>query len=364
MLAPLARFKIISMSWSQILGHTERIDAFRQLVGRNRLAHAFLFVGPPGVGKRRFAVELAKALLCEAPRDTKSLDACDRCAACHLVDSQTHPDLFTVRRPEEMNELPIEAMRDFCRDFSFKPARGHGKIGIIEDADDFNDASANCFLKTLEEPPPMSLLILLGTSLDRQLATIRSRCQLVRFAPMSDNHVRQLLQKQGIDDSAMLARLVRVAAGSPGQALELADADLWDFRRTLLQMLTQAKINSVQLAEAFVEFVEKAGKESAVQRRRVNQMLKLLIDALTDTARLQAGAPARSAEPADLPLLSSLAQRAHPDKIHAMLTRCLETEQHVGRYIQLSLIVEGLIDGLGQLLDQPGPVPVRFQGFD
>jgi DNA polymerase-3 subunit delta' len=349
------------MSWSQILGHEERIASFRQIVARRRLAHAYLFVGPAGVGKRRFALELAKALLCEAPGKS-ALDACDQCAACLLVDAGTHPDLFQVSRPEDKNEMPIDVMTDFCRNFSLKPARGHAKIGIIDDADDFNEESANCFLKTLEEPPPGSLFLLIGTSLDRQLATIKSRCQLVRFAPLPDAHVRALLQKQGVAD-ALLDRLVRLSSGSPGQAAALADESLWKFRRDVLAALVQPKVASVALAKDFVKFAEEAGKETAGQRRRANQALKLIIEALTDALRLQAGAPARSADSAELPLLASLAQKAAPEKIHALLERCLETETQLGRYVQLSLVLEGLLDALGQLLDDKGPVPLRYQGF-
>jgi DNA polymerase-3 subunit delta' len=354
------------MSWSQIIGHAERIDAFRQIVARHRLAHAYLFVGPPGIGKRRFAQELAKALLCEAPPTpdlSAKLEACDRCDGCLLVDAGTHPDLFQVGRPEEKNEMPLAVMAELCRNFSFKTARGHGKIGIIDDADDFNEESANCFLKTLEEPPPGSLFILLGTSLDRQLATIKSRCQMVRFAPLADELVGQLLQQQGIEDAAMLARLVRLSAGSPGQALALADESLWQFRRDLLQAFVQPKVDSVALGKSFVEFAEEAGKEASLQRRRANQALRLLIESLTDVLRVQAGAAARSADSAELPLLASLAQRAEPDKIQAMLERCLESEMHLGRYVQLSLVLEGLMDALGQLLDHAGPLPVRHQGF-
>jgi DNA polymerase-3 subunit delta' len=372
------------MSWSQIVGHADRIDAFRSIVARHRLAHAYLFVGPVGIGKRRFALELAKALLCERPSSAvsaggrrltpsppaplpggegRTLDACDTCASCLLVDAGTHPDLFQVRRPEEKNEMPAEVMADLCRNFSLKSARGHWKIGIVDDADDFNEESANSFLKTLEEPPPGSLFILLSTSLDRQLATIKSRCQLVRFSPLSDEHVKQLLQQQGIDDPAMLARLVRLSAGSPGQALALADEDLWAFRRRLLEAFAKPKVDSFALGKSFIEFVEDAGKETAAQRRRANQVLRLLIESLVDVLRVQAGAAARSAESADLPLLASLAQRARAEKIQALLERCLETEMHLGRYVQLSLVLEGLMDALGQLLDDTGPLPLRYQGF-
>jgi DNA polymerase-3 subunit delta' len=351
------------MSFSQILGHQERIDAFRRIVATGRLAHAYLFIGPAGVGKRRFAMGLAKAILCESRSENGKLDACDRCAGCLLVDAGTHPDLFTAGRPEDKNEVPSEVTKELCRNFSLKSARGHGKIGILDDADELNEESANCFLKTLEEPPPSSLFILIGTSIDRQLATIKSRCQIVRFAPLADPHVRELLQKQGVQDPAMLDRLTKLANGSPGQAMSLADDSLWMFRRELLKGLAQPRVDSVGLARKFVDFAEDAGKETALQRRRAGQVLRLLIESLVDALRLHAGAAPRSAESAELPLVESLVQRASSEKIQAALERCLETETHLGRYVQISLVLEGLVDSLGQLFEQPGPPPLRYQGY-
>ncbi len=347
------------MSWSRILGHQRQADSFRQIVARRRLAHAYLFVGPTGIGKRLFATELAKALLCEK---TTTFDACDQCAACLLVDAGTHPDLFTVSRPEDVNEMPVALMRELCRNFAFKTARGKGKVGILNDADDLNEESANSFLKTLEEPPPGSLFILVGTSSDRQLATIKSRCQMVRFAPLADDLVRQLLQRQAVAPE-LLDRLVRLAAGSPGQALAIADESLWTFRRSLLQEFVKPKVDSFMLGRNFVEFIEEAGKETALQRARARQILQLLIESFTDSLRLQAGAPTRSAEPSDLPYLQALSQRADAEKILAFLERCLETETHLGRYVQLSLVVEGLMDALAQMLEHAGSLPLRYQGF-
>src|ERR1700684_3657969 len=110
------------MSWSAILGHERLTAAFRDIVARHRLAHAYLFVGPAGVGKRLFAKELAKALLCESACGVAGgLDACDKCESCLLVDAGTHPDLFLERRPEEENEFSINAMRDFFARFMYKP---------------------------------------------------------------------------------------------------------------------------------------------------------------------------------------------------------------------------------------------------
>src|SRR5262245_23591155 len=165
-----------NVSWQRVRGHEALIQAFDRALQRGRLAHAYLFTGPPGVGKRLFAHELAKALLCENP-STDRVEACDRCSACAQVEAGSHPDFFAVSRPEENLEMPIRVMQELCHALSLKPARGKRKIAVIDDADDFNEESANSFLKTLEEPPPHSLLILIGSSADRQLPTIVSRCQ-------------------------------------------------------------------------------------------------------------------------------------------------------------------------------------------
>jgi DNA polymerase-3 subunit delta' len=338
------------MPWSDIQGHERWADMFRQVARRNRLAHAYLFVGPEGVGKRLFALELARALLCErAPPG--ELEACGQCEACILFAAGTHPDFFLVAKPEGANELPIDVLRELCQAFGLKPARGKSKIAVIDDADDFNEEAANCFLKTLEEPPPHSLFMLLGTSLERQLPTIRSRCQIIRFAPLADKLVAGILGKQGVSDPQAAARLVRLAAGSPGQALALAEPALWQFRGKLLQGLVQPRIDTVGLAKAFVEFVEDAGKETAQQRQRAGLVLKLLIEALADVLDVHAAGSAASAAAEDRAILENLAQRAQPDRILAILERCLEAEEHLGRYIQVSLVIEGLVDALGRKLE-------------
>jgi DNA polymerase-3 subunit delta' len=344
------------MAWSHILGHERQVESFRQIVARKRLAQGYLFVGPSGIGKRLFARELAKALLCEAKG--AALEACDRCDACRLVDAGTHPDFFTVSRPEESNELPIETMQGLCKNFALKAARGHGKVAILEDADDLNEFSANCFLKTLEEPPPRSTFILIGTGPERQLDTILSRTQIVRFAPLSDEQVAAILDKHGVTTARQ--RLVSLAAGSPGQALELADEALWLFRGRLLAGLVTTPVDVMGLTREFVDFVEEAGKEGSLQRRRAMLMLRLLLESLSDALRLTVSGEPRSASTEELPLLAELAQRAGADRIMALTERCLETEAQVGRYVQLSLVLEGLLDGMARLLENPGPVPVRL----
>jgi DNA polymerase-3 subunit delta' len=337
------------MSWKRVRGHDALVEAFDRVVQRGRLAHAYVFTGPPGVGKRLFAEELAKALLCESPAGTR-LEACDRCPSCLQMVAGSHPDFFVAGRPEDSLELPIEIIRELCHSFSLKSARGRGKVAILDDADDLNDHAANCFLKTLEEPPPRSVLLLIGTSPNRQLPTILSRCQIVRFAPLPEALVAEQLRAGGLEDASLVERLARMSGGSPGQARALADPALWAFRRTLLQHLVQVPCDTVALARAWMQFVEEAGKEAGAQRRRAALLLGLLIEFLNAALTRSLGGTPKLAEPDDLRVLEELVKRSDAEQLLGVLERCLETEVQIDRRVQLVLLVEALVDGLGQKL--------------
>lgn len=338
------------MSWQRIRGHDALVEAFRRAVHRGRLAHAYLFTGPAGIGKRLFAVELAKALLCEAQRESSGLDACDQCSACVQIEAGTHPDFFQAVRPADSHEFPISLMRELCQDFSLRSARGRGKVVLIDDADDLNEESSNCFLKTLEEPPPGSILILIGSSADRQLPTVVSRCQVVRFAPLAIDIVDDLLREQGLEDKALRERVVQLSGGSPGFAQALADSDLVDFRRRLFDELARPTPDTVALAKKWMELVEDAGKESAAQRERARLMLHLLSDFLADALAINQGAAIRRVEADDHPALNALAGRLGTERLLSLLERCLEADRQVERRVQLVLVLEGLLDALGQRL--------------
>ncbi len=334
------------MGWQRVRGHDDLIAGFRRVVARGRLGHAYLFCGPPGVGKRLFAQELARSLLCESPKGL--LDPCDACPACVQIDAGTHPDFFPAARPAESLEFPIDLMRTLCGQFALKSARGRGKVIVLDDADDLNQESANCFLKTLEEPPPGSLLILIGTSPERQLPTVVSRCQVVRFAPLKDDLVGDLLEAQGVGDAAARKRLVRLASGSPGLALTLADPALWKMRNRLVAGLTSRPVDSVELSKAWWEFVEQAGKESAAQRARAQLVLRLVIDFFSDALALASGGQPRRTGPEDLPALQRLAARTDAERLLELLERCLEADQQITWRVQLVLVLEALLDAMAQ----------------
>lgn len=275
--------KANKMQWNELYGHERQKHWFATALANGRLATSFLFVGPEGIGKRTFARLLAKGLLCRQS-EPRSLEACGKCEDCVQVDALTHPDLLTIAKPEDKAFIPIDLLigeRDkrmregLCHDISMRPYGGRRKIAIIDDADYFNTEGANCLLKTLEEPPTNSLLILLGTSLQRQLPTIRSRCQAILFKPLDAEQIQALLLRQGVVDSEQrAAELARQSAGSLSEARVLIDPELDDFRTQLLAALAKPQLPLVELAKSCGAITDAAGKETRLKRERLKMIFR------------------------------------------------------------------------------------------
>lgn len=321
------------MAWSQIFGHDAPIAALKRAAQRGRLAHGYLFVGLSGIGKRLVARQLAKTLLCENAT-LEDWDSCDECSACKLVDAGTHPDLFEAQKIEDKLELTIEVVSDLCARLMLKPSRGGRKIAILDDADDFNDTSANAFLKTLEEPPPASLLILIGTNADLQLPTIRSRCQVVSFSALTPQNVEAALRNAEDIEPGSIERLARQCGGRPGFAHEFADPRIWDIRTKLLAAAGFEKTDAIALAGEFWSIVQDAGKDAAAQRRRATIIIRLVIESLRNAL----------SRPADAE--TAALRSVQRDGLIGQIETCLEADMHVERRVQLQLAIESLVFGL------------------
>ncbi len=266
------------MSWNEVLNHQSAQERFRRSVERNRLASTYLFVGPPGVGKRTFALKLAEGLLCEA-NGANDMNPCGGCPACQQVRAQTHPDLLLVSRPKDKNFIPVETFigdrehrrrRGLCHDIGLKPFRGGRRIAIIDDADFLNQESANCLLKTLEEPPPKSVLILIGTSEQRQLPTIVSRSQVVRFGALTTEEIKRILVQNSIVETEVpIDQLAIASEGSVDLAIMIAEQDVYDFRQALFGQLSTHDPGANEFAKSVVTFVDGAGKDASEKRKRL-----------------------------------------------------------------------------------------------
>jgi DNA polymerase III subunit delta' len=338
--------------WHSIRGHDRVVEDLRLALGQGRFPHAFLFAGPEGIGKRTFARTLARALLCER-RPEAALDPCGACPACHQVEAGTHPDVLQVARPEEKHELPIKVIRDLCRDLGLKPMRGGRRVAIVDDADDLSEEAANAFLKTLEEPPDGSVLILVGTSAELQLDTIVSRCRVVRFNPLPEGELAAVLRERGAAETdADAARLAKLGEGSVARARGLADSDLMAFRRAMIEDLTSPRgFDPPALAGRLEAFIKDAGKESVVQRARasllVGELARLFRGVLWQTAGLEPPSP----DPADRRAVAALAEKLEPEDVFVLADRCLEADYHIQRKAYLPLILDALAHDLGRLVN-------------
>jgi DNA polymerase-3 subunit delta' len=336
------------MGWAGLEGHDSIVERFRRSLQRNRLASSYLFVGPPGVGKRTFALRLAQALLCERHGEAE-MDPCQECPSCQQVIAQTHPDVEFVSLPIGKTNLLIEqfvgdrehrSQEGFCHRMSLRPASGRRRIGIIDDADCFNDASANCLLKMLEEPPPRSVLILIGTSLQRQLPTIRSRCQVIHFQGHSDEFIKLHLLERGMCERAEeAAQIARLAEGSLDRAYELADPELRQFCEGMTAHWNKPLPDTLMIARDVKSFVDAAGKEAAERRARLRQIVRWMIGQLRqELAELIArAAPAPAA-----------GSRMLLDVVSRRIDRSLEALQQIDANANLATLIECWVDDMGQ----------------
>ena len=225
------------MTFDQILGHERQKEILRRALANGRVAHAYLFSGPDGIGKRLMAMALARAIVCLEQR------GCGHCLACRKIDHQNHPDLHILE--PDGNSIKIEQIRSFQRELNFKPLEAPRKICMIEQADTMTVGAANSLLKTLEEPRGDTLLILLSAQPNRLLETIRSRCQPLPFTRHPDSRIQAELEKQLGIDSTESHVLAALSEGSFKKAFG-KDRELYlEQRRELLKTLTGLSSGSI-----------------------------------------------------------------------------------------------------------------------
>lgn len=197
-------------------GHDTLLERLAGACDRGRLAHALLFAGPDGVGKALAARWLAARIVCAADRERP----CAACSACLQVAAGSHPDLHVLEVLEGKKEIGIDAVRQLRRFVNLTPGSAHRKIGIIDEADKLSVAAQNALLKTLEEPPPDSTLILVTARPGALLPTVRSRVQRILFSPLPADIVVAVLREAGVP-AAEARTLSGISEGSPGRALAL-----------------------------------------------------------------------------------------------------------------------------------------------
>lgn len=278
--------------FSTLIGNDEVKESLRHLLVSGRVPGSLLFTGEEGIGKKLFALELAKAMNC---RHRVGVEACDECSSCKRISRSTFPPFGDVDDDKERmiwsehadvamaraykNIIRVPVMRELEREANFRPFEGAARVFIVENADTMNESASNALLKTLEEPPPTSHLILTTSNPTALLPTIRSRCQTIRFAPIPREAIETFLIEEKKLPTADAALLSRTAGGSLGRALG-TDIDTYRERRdSMLEVLTALTMTGdraqlLRAAEALA-----APKDRDEYERRLDALEGLIRDA-------------------------------------------------------------------------------------
>jgi len=251
---------------SEVRHQGAALRRIQQALSRDRVPHAYLFHGPDGVGKETLARGLAQLLLCERPDEaelaadqaaavglSRLRQGCGRCENCRLVAAETHPDFHLVYRQLHRDhpdpdvrkrkglDLGVDVLRHFVIDkVGLTPLRGRAKVFVLRNADEMTVQAQNALLKTLEEPPGATFIVLLVSAVDRLLPTTLSRCQLVRFDGLPQNFIGEKLVKlRGGLSAERVEWCARCGEGSLGRALEYADDELFELHQRLAAGLTR-----------------------------------------------------------------------------------------------------------------------------
>lgn len=334
------------MPFSSLVGNDRIKRSLRRAVVEDRIRQSVIMAGPDGVGKHQFALALAQAVNCEKPVDG---DACGSCLACRKIERNEHPDVKTILReikdPDSKKEatsqfIKIGQMRQMSSEAQFRPYIGRRRVFIIDEAEWLREDAQSAILKTLEEPPETSLPILITSKPYALMETIRSRCLMLSFAPLTvaeiESHLK-LASKQTVEEIAMIARLAR---GSLGRAFEIELEKYREKRGTVLEMLESMALakDSARLMAA-AEFL---GRK--LEREQFQDHLDVLNAVLFDVFHLKVGEPADSLVNADVAQrLQRIADAVRPEQIIEWAEKIQEILLSLARNVSRQLAMESML---------------------
>lgn len=336
------------MTW-EMIGHEWAADLLRGHIATSGLRHAYLFVGPDGIGKRTLALHMAQALSCQSPPEAGGF--CGACRACRMIARGEFPDLQVVELQAGESQIAIDQMRELQRSLSLSPFEGRWRVAVLLDLQAASDEAQNALLKTLEEPPPQVVLLVTARSVEAVLPTIVSRCEVIPLRGLPTGVLRQELERRGAEPET--ARLIAaLSGGRPGMALELyADADELVKRQQVLDDL--CRLLPATRVERFAYVDELVGRKSPKgdldeKRRRAVGVLEIWLSLWRDVilagykARVDPSNPDRASDVEQILATIGPAEAA-------ACTRAIErTIETIGRYVNLQLALETL------MLDLPG----------
>jgi DNA polymerase III subunit delta' len=278
-----------TMSFKSVRGQTQPKKILVNALQNSSVAHAYLFYGQESIGKKKLAIALAKALNCN---DTDSNGACDVCESCQKIERRIHPDFFyiePVKNTPTAREasIKIEAIRELQNKLGYLPYEGKTKVVVVDSAELMNTQAANSFLKTLEEPPSSTVLILVTANPHRLLPTLISRCQGIQFHRLSLTDVREILKSQIPEEREPLTESeldfhTQRSQGSVSRAMSEDFEEMEGVREQLLEVLEKVSFDRMDIVFGFA-------KAWARQTEQLQPVLNELLALIRDLALYRSG---------------------------------------------------------------------------
>jgi DNA polymerase-3 subunit delta' len=297
------------MSFREIVGHRRVKRLLSRAVQSGTLPPSLVFAGPDGVGKRQLAYALAQALNCPAPAQVSAdeRDGCGTCPSCSRIARGLHPDVFTIRRPEDKSTISVAQVRDVVRQVGYRPFEAQCRVVVIDGADELGTDAQDALLKTLEEPPPRNVFALVTSRPNLLSTTVRSRCCVLTFAPLAALEIAAaLVERRGLPEAearaaaalsgGSFARALGEEAGERAQARAVAAAVLMETARTS-DVRARLAVSAALLKAAGRKAKdpgkdpEKDGKGGGADRETVAVRLGAMGSLLRDLAVLTSRAP-------------------------------------------------------------------------
>ena len=316
--------------FASIVGHTHVVSLMRRAAAAGRVPQSLLVAGPEGVGKRTFAIAIAQAVNCPSRRDG---DGCGTCVTCQRIARGQHSDV-TIVTPGDEASIKIKMLRERVLDpIGYRPFEAERRVYIIDPADEVTAEGQDALLKTLEEPPPAAILVLVSAYADTLRPTVQSRCRRLRLGPLSERDVARILVERCEVDRARAGALAAVSGGSVARALAMADddGDLAEDRGAALGLLSAAarSTNVLPRLKAAVALTQHAKSRRA--REAVGTRLAIAASLLRDLGALAAG-ESRGLANADLTAdLRALAPSFALPRVSAGFDTLTRAQEHLDR---------------------------------
>jgi DNA polymerase-3 subunit delta' len=364
------------MAIKDIFCQDKAISAIQNAFAGDKVAHAYIFAGPDGVGKFTTAREFAKLLLCKKPvKKDDFADSCGQCESCRIFEAGSHPDFEHVYKElikftkdgkdkDAPVDFPINVVREFVIDkVNRKPAFSTQRVFVLSEAEKLNKQSQNCLLKVLEEPPSYCCIILICTRPEALLPTIRSRCQILRFGPIDEKKIIEKLGQTGLGEK-QAKYFARLADGSLGVAetysqLEAAGANVYKTKTDIVNTLADFEYkDALELAEA----IQKQSKEIAgiwaklaegtsvkdIGRKATGIILQMMISVFHDAMMTGAGASGTIVNFEQAEQIKKIAKQFNPEQAAQKIAECFKTLHYLESSANEKLILEQLLLNLAQ----------------